>query len=103
MYSVVFNFIKMRRGICIFAIPYESFHTVTRVNCLHLADFLPATYASFSPQTFGRFFYRLFLTGIDFFSDIKCFQYQTDIKAQSQNRIQIMWGPDAQIGIRIRQ
>ena len=87
MYSVVFNFIKMRRGICIFAIPYESFHTVTRVNCLHLADF------------------SIVLTSreLSFFSDIKCYQYQTDIKAQSQNRIQIMWGPDAQIGIRIRQ
>ena len=38
-----------------------------------LADFLPSTFAAL---TFGRFFCRLFFMSFDFFSDIKCFQYQ---------------------------
>ena len=44
----------------IFTIPYESVHTVTQLNCLHLVDFLPATFATFPTPEVVVFFCRLF-------------------------------------------
>ena len=43
-----------------------------------LTDFLPATFAAFSPSSFCRSFCLLFFTSFDFFSDIISVLYQAE-------------------------